>query len=100
MSEVISPAPVCEWVPNTRPTRPSAPTDAPAAPSAPAVGSDLVPLEVPFVDDQRYRLAPATEARTRLDLYLADPAGPWIRRHGHMLAFAPPANPESHATKK
>ena len=52
--------------------------------SAPA----LVPLDTPFVEGQRYQLAGATELRTRLDCYLADPAGPWIRLHG-VLMVAP-----------
>ena len=46
----------------------------------------LVPLDSPFVDGQRYRLAGATELATRLDCYLADPAGPWRRRHGVLVA--------------
>lgn len=57
-----------------------------SAPSPPA--SNLVPLNVPFVEGERYRPAGATETRTRLDLYLADPTGPWIRIHG-VLMVAP-----------
>jgi hypothetical protein len=56
----------------------------PSAPSAPA----LVPLETPWIDGQRYRLAGATEIHTRLDLYFVDAAGPWIRRHGTILLFS------------
>ena len=55
----------------------------PSAPSAPT----LVPLNAPFVDGGRYRLAGATEAKTRLDLYLADPNGPWVRLHGILMAY-------------
>lgn len=49
--------------------------------SAPA----LVPLDVPFVDGQLYRIAGATEFLSRLDLYVADPAGPWLRLRGTMM---------------
>ena len=65
----------------------------PSAPSAPT----LVPLNAPFVDGGRYRLAGATEARTRLDLYLADPNGPWIRRHGVLIACEGESHPASGA---
>jgi hypothetical protein len=54
----------------------------PSAPSAPI----LVPLDVPFVGACRYRLAGATEVRTRLDLYVADINGSWIRLHGVLIA--------------
>jgi hypothetical protein len=46
----------------------------------------LVPIEQPFIEGQRYRLAGATEVGTRLDLYHADPNGPWMRRHGIIMA--------------
>lgn len=46
----------------------------------------LVPLDEPFVEGRRYRQARATEWRARLDLFVADPAGPWLRRHGVLLA--------------
>ena len=49
----------------------------------------LVPLAAPFVSEQRYQLAGATECATRLDLYYVDSEGPWIRRHGTLLAFQP-----------
>jgi hypothetical protein len=58
--------------------------------SAAPAGGILVPLETPWIDGKRYRLAGATEARTRLDLYVADPAGPWIRRHGVLIAVNAP----------
>jgi hypothetical protein len=57
----------------------------PSAPSAPAGRPPLVPVEAPFRDGQRYRLAGATEVRSRLDLYLEDPTGPWVRRHGVLM---------------
>ena len=62
-----------------------------AAKAGPAISalSALVPLDLPFVDGQRYREAGATELSSRLDLYLADPAGPWVRRFGVLLAFQP-----------
>lgn len=52
-----------------------------SAPIAP-----LVPLDQPFVDGQRYREAGALELATRLDLFVADPVGPWIRRYGVLLS--------------
>jgi hypothetical protein len=51
------------------------------APSAPA----LVPLREAWIDGQRYREAGATEWPSRLDLFVADEAGPWIRRHGVLI---------------
>jgi hypothetical protein len=61
----------------------------PSAPSAPSDRPPLVPLETPWIDGQRYRPAGATEARTRLDLYVADAAGTWIRRHGTIISCSP-----------
>ncbi len=52
----------------------------PSAPSA------LVPIDIPFADGMRYREAGATEIRTRLDLFVSDPAGPWVRRYGVLVA--------------
>lgn len=54
--------------------------------SAPPAGGVLVPLDRPFAEGQRYREAGATEVATRLDCYLEDPAGPWVRHHGVLLA--------------
>lgn len=54
-----------------------------------ALSAPLVPFDAPFVDRQRYREAGASEVATRLPLYLSDPAGPWIRLHGVLLAFQP-----------
>ena len=48
----------------------------------------LTPLESPFIDGHRYRLAQATELRTRLDLYVEDEGGPWLRKHGVLIAAA------------
>ena len=72
---------------------------APTAPTAPANTANadtearplLIPLEPPFVDGQRYREAQSTERATRLDLFVEDSNGPWIRRHGSLLAVSPPA---------
>jgi hypothetical protein len=50
---------------------------------------EFVPLDVPFEERQRYRMAGATELRTRLDLYVADPAGPWVRTYGVLIAVPP-----------
>lgn len=47
----------------------------------------LVPRDAPWVEGQRYRLAEQTDAN-RLDLFLTDPAGPWVRRYGTLLAVA------------
>jgi len=69
---------------------------APTAPTAPANTANadtearplLIPLEPPFVDGQRYREAQSTERATRLDLFVDDASGPWIRRHGVLLAVS------------
>jgi hypothetical protein len=64
----------------------------PSAPSAPPTASlrpRLVPLETPWQDGARYREAGACEIATRLDCYVADPAGPWVRRRGNLLAVNP-----------
>lgn len=45
----------------------------------------LMPMDQPFVEGERYKEAGATEWPRRLDLYRADPAGPWVRRHGVLL---------------
>ena len=50
-----------------------------------ALSAPLVPLDQPFIDGQRYAEAGATELATRLDLFVAVPAGAWIRRHGVLL---------------
>ncbi len=47
-------------------------------------------MDAPFVEARRYRMAGATELRTRLDLYVADPAGPWVRAYGVLMAVPPP----------
>lgn len=51
----------------------------PSAPSA------HIPLDSPFVEGGRYRGADATEWPSRLDLYRADPTGPWVFRYGVLL---------------
>jgi hypothetical protein len=61
-------------------------TAAKAGSAISALPAPLVPLDQHFVDGQRYREAGATEFATRLDLFVADPAGPWIRRHGILLS--------------
>jgi hypothetical protein len=48
--------------------------------------SALVPLAVPFIDGARYSEAGATD-RNRLDLYVADVSGPWVRRHGALMRY-------------
>ncbi len=48
----------------------------------------LTPLDTPWVDGQRYREAGAVEITTRLDCYVEDPAGPWFRIHGILIAVS------------
>lgn len=52
----------------------------PSAPSARV----LVPRDAPWQDGARYRLAGEIDA-DRLDLFVADPTGEWIRRHGVLI---------------
>lgn len=67
---------VCEGVP----LNPSDPSE--SSFSAPGA---LVPLDTPFIEGKRYREAGATDLN-RLDLYVADESGPWIRKHGVLIA--------------
>jgi hypothetical protein len=53
-----------------------------------ALSAPLVPLDEPFVEGQRYRLAGAVEWPSRLDLYHVDPGGPWLRRHDVLIAIS------------
>ena len=62
--------------PRVQPSAPSATSDCPA----------LVPLETPWIDGGRYRMVGATEWPSRLNLYVADPSGPWIRLHAVLIA--------------
>lgn len=62
---------------------------APSAPPTPSLRPRLVPLETPWQDGARYREVGAWEIATRLDCYVADPAGPWVRRRGNLLAINP-----------
>lgn len=48
----------------------------------------LVPLDSPFREGQRYRWV-AVALVDRLDVYVADEVGPWIRRHGVLIAVEP-----------
>jgi len=50
-----------------------------------ALSAPLIPLDSPFIEGGRYRLAHATEWPSRLDLYLADREGPWRRLHGALM---------------
>ena len=65
----------------------------PSAPSAshiPITRPPLVPIEAPWQDGTRYREARAWEtAKPHFECYVADPAGPWIRRHGVLQVFTP-----------
>ena len=63
-------------------TRPIPPATPPRPP--------LIPTEAPWQDGARYREAGAWEnAAPHFECYIADPAGPWIRRHGVLLAVTP-----------
>ena len=57
-------------------------------PSATSVTA-LVPRDEPFQDGQRYRLAGESDAN-RLDLFIADKDGPWLRLHGTLVLFSHP----------
>ncbi len=70
------------------PPRCGQPLPAGPRPAIPATSAPLVPLDAPWRDGQRYNLAGATEWPGKLDLYRADPAGPWIRRHGVVIAVS------------
>ncbi len=83
-SVVFHPSERSETPPTRNPT--SSPPAKPEPPLAAVSAPVLVPRDAPFVDGQRYRLAEGTEFRTRLDLYVADPDGPWIRRHSVLMA--------------
>lgn len=48
----------------------------------------LVPLETPFEDGKRYRLAHAAEVGTRLPLFIQDDAGDTLRTHGTLVLIA------------
>ena len=50
-----------------------------------ALSAPLIPLDSPFIEGERYRLAHATEWPSRLDLYLADRKGPWRRLYGVLM---------------
>lgn len=52
-----------------------------------ALSAPLVPLDQPFVEGQRYRLADVVEWPSRFDLYHVDTGGPWLRRHGVLMAI-------------
>ena len=58
----------------------------PDKPPRPIPAPQLIPRDAPFVEGQRYRLSDETELDSRLDLYVADPSGPWIRYHGVLMA--------------
>lgn len=59
----------------------------PVLPSASAkIRPPLIPLESPWRNGARYREAGCTEIRNRLACYIEDEAGPWVRRHGVLIA--------------
>lgn len=49
--------------------------------------SRLVPLDQPWKDGSRYRPAGAAEIASRLDCFLEDPEGPYVRLYGTLLRF-------------
>jgi len=65
----------------------------PSAPSAAHIRitrPPLIPTEAPWQDGVRHQEAGAWEiAKPHFECYHADPAGPWIRRHGVILAVTP-----------
>ena len=74
------------------PPPPAKPAQAPVpSPSTEPNRPTLVPMDAPWTDGRRYREAGACERPGKLDLYVEDPAGPWIRRHGVLIATFPPA---------
>ncbi len=86
---------VCEGVTNTRPSRPKLISTGLGFTVQKHALFPFVPLDLPFVDGGRYQLADGTEWPSRLDLYHADPAGPWIRRNGVLLAVEPIYEPDT-----
>ena len=73
------------------------------APHSPALASitenrpPLVPMEAPWRDGHRYRATALFEVANRLDCYVADPNGPWIRRGGVLQAVHPKSDPGGNA---
>lgn len=53
-----------------------------------ASSAPLTPLDSPWTEGARYRIATATEWPSRLDLYVEDESGPWIRLGGGLVAVS------------
>jgi hypothetical protein len=79
-----------EQIANLQPSVEDRLINAPTAPSALENHPPLVPLESPWIEGAHYRIAGATEWPNRLDLYVQDPSGPWIRRHGVLISVSEP----------
>jgi hypothetical protein len=82
-----------EQIANLQPALEDHLINAPIAPTAPSALENhppLVPLESPWIEGAHYRMAGATEWPSRLDLYVQDPSGPWIRRHGVLISVSEP----------
>ena len=79
-----------EQIANLQPALDDRLINAPIAPTAPQNRPPLIPLESPWIDGARYQKAGATEWPNRLDLYVQDPSGPWIRQHGVLISVSEP----------
>jgi hypothetical protein len=85
-SPLPSPVPAPSKPAVAKESPPPPPLTAPkATPPAPAMRPPLVPLESPWAEGARYRLAQAAEWPSRRTLYIADPTGDTVRRHGALI---------------
>jgi hypothetical protein len=55
------------------------------AKESPQAREPLVPLEASWIEGERYRLAGAHEIANRLPLFVHDPHGDTLRRHGCLI---------------
>lgn len=83
----VPPTPAPVWIKSSH--APEVPVGFPPESPTACDFPTLVPLDSPFVEGRRYRMAGATDALTRLDLYIADPAGLWVRTAGVLMAVLP-----------
>ena len=68
------------------------PTAVKAGHALSAVSALLVPLQAPWRDGQRYAEAGASDIASRLDLFVADDSGPWVRRYGVLISVCNPTS--------
>lgn len=78
--------PLCPKLP-ILPIRPLLDTLPGTADAGIEVRPKLIPLEAPWRDGCRYREAGAIEIKSRLDCYIEDSTGPWVRVHGVLTAI-------------